>query len=257
MSKAKTTSAEISILEISTGRMTFALVGKTPLIYNRMTEKAKRDLLLPRRKKNAVERAASLKHDPVEEYRASVLRNVGNSAETRLALLASAFHGAMKSAALDLPGTRKSEIGRLTWVDGVQLSAYGVPKLLMSVVRMNDIARTPDIRTRAIVPEWACLVTVEFVMPNLTEKGIANLVAAAGLIAGVGDWRQEKGSGNFGQFRIVNEDDVDLRRIMAAGGRVPQDAALKNPECYDADTEELLAWYTAEVLNLHGKREAA
>ena len=37
-----------------------------------------------------------------------------------------------------------------------------------------------------------------------------------------------------------------------------QDAALADPVPYDADTEELLSWFSAEVVRLHGtKKEAA
>ena len=156
----------------------------------------------------------------------------------------------MSTAALDLPGTKKTEIGRLTWVVGTHVALYGVPELLMSVVRSADINKTPDIHTRAIVPAWACMVTVRFVQPKLTATAIANLMAAAGVIAGVGDFRQEKGKGNFGQFRLVNPDDAEFRKIVAEGGRVAQDEALLNYRCHDEETEELLDWYSAEVIRL-------
>ena len=37
----------------------------------------------------------------------------------------------------------------------------------------------------------------------------------------------------------------DVRLLLVGGG--PQEAALKNPTCVDEDTEELLAWFHAEV----------
>jgi hypothetical protein len=247
MAMKPTTTEEISVLEISEGMVTFCVIGNSPLIFNRMAEKAKRELLMPKGRKSTADRAASLKHHPTEEYRNSVYRNVGEAPKTRLKLPAPAFKGAMATAALDLPGTKKSEIGRLVWVQGEYVDVYGVPKLLMSVVRSADINKTPDIRTRAIVAEWACSVTIRFVKPKLQAKAIGNLMAAAGITAGVGDFRQEKGKGSFGQFRLVDATDPDFLRIISEGGRDAQDAGLEACEPYDWDTEELLDWFTKEL----------
>ena len=243
-------SAEISILRISTGQVSFRIVGQTPLIFNRMAEKAKRVLLLGGTKKTAADKAANLKHNPIEEYRDSVTRNKGDDRPTRLAVPSPAFKGAMMSAALDMPGAKRTEIGRLSWVEGYQVDLYGIPELFMSVVRSADMNKTPDIRTRAIVPMWACQVTVSFVEPKLNETAVGHLLAAAGLTAGVGDFRQEKGKGSFGQFRLVEDDDKEFNDIVKRGGRVAQDAALLRPECYDDDSRELLEFYSAEILRL-------
>lgn len=243
----KVETAEISVLEISQGNVQVAIVGTSPLIFNRMAEKAKRELLMPKGRKTAADRAQSLKHVPIDEYRNSVYRSIDPASVTRLCLPAPAFKGAMATAALDLPGTKKTEIGRLTWVTGTTVQVWGVPQLLMSVVRSADMAKTPDIRTRAILPEWCCILNVNFVRPKLHARAVCNLLAAAGITVGVGDFRQEKGKGSFGQFRLVEAGDADLKRIMATGGREAQDNALINPVCYDIDSEELLAWYDAEI----------
>lgn len=241
---------EISILEISQGAVSFGIIGTTPLIFNRMSEKAKRSLLLPSGRKNEAEKAANLKHDPIGEFRASVYRNPGDTPATRLKFPTAAFKGAMETAALDLPGTKKTEIGRLVSMPQANVDIYGIPKLLMSVVRSADMNRTPDIRTRAILAEWACIVTVQFVQPKLQAKGIGNLMAAGGITAGIGDWRQEKGSGNHGMYRLVGLEAADFKRIVAAGGRKVQDAMLDRYQCYDEETDELLSWYSAEIIRL-------
>ena len=64
---------------------------------------------------------------------------------------------------------------------------------------------------------------------------------------GVGDWRPEKGSGNFGQFELVSEDDADYLRIIETGGRQEQIDAMESPTPYDQDTEELLEWFNDEI----------
>ena len=121
-----------------------------------------------------------------------------------------------------------------------------MPQILLSVVRNSDQARTPDVRSRAILAEWASLFAVTFVTPNLNETAIANLGAAAGLIVGIGDWRPQKGKGNYGQFRLAGADDAAWKRLVDTAGREVQDAALEDPAPYDIDTAELLEWFGAE-----------
>jgi hypothetical protein len=244
----KSENVEITILEISQGSVDVAIIGTKPIYFNRMAEKAKRELLLPKGRKTAADRAQSLKHDPVSEFRNSVYRNYGDSCATRLCFPTPAFKGAMMTAALDLPGTKKTEIGRLAWVENYSVDLYGIPMLKMDVVRSADMNRTPDIRTRAIVTEWCCLMSVSFTQPKLSARSVLNLIAAGGITCGVGDFRQEKGKGSFGQYRLAEANDKDLKRIMKLGREV-QDEALENYKCFDGETEELFDWYLVEVAN--------
>ena len=98
------------------------------------------------------------------------------------------------------------------------------------------------------MPTWACLLNVTFADPALNEKTVLNLLAAAGMFAGVGDWRTEKGSGNYGSFRLAGTDDAELKTILKAGTRRAQIAAMNSPTFYDEETEELFNWYTTEVV---------
>lgn len=246
--RKNTATEEVSeILKVTQGQFECCIVGTSPIILNRMSEKAKRELLMPRGRKNAVEKATTLKHNPIEEYRASAYRLPDPNALTYLAHLSTAFKGALRTAALDMPGAKKSQIGRLTYIAGDYVGIYGLPKLLMSVTRSADINKTPDIRTRAIVPHWACRVVVTYVQPLIRAQAVANLLAAAGLTIGVGDWRPEKGAGSYGQFRIADQNDPEFAAIVKDGGRKAQIDAIETPVCYDDESAELLAWYDDEV----------
>lgn len=245
--KSTDTSGEVVIVEMARGVMDFCILGTSPLICNRMAEKARMELLAPKGRKTAADKAGSLKHDPLAEYRASPYTLVDPNAPTLLAMLPTAFKQAMASAALDMPGTKKAQIGRLVSVDWDKAPLWGVPQLFMAVTRSADMARTPDVRTRCIVPEWACRLRVSFMKPVLREQSVVNLLAAAGELSGIGDWRQQKGSGSFGAFRLVGADDPDFVRITTAGGREAQRAAMENPEPYDEETSELYAWFDVEI----------
>lgn len=246
MATKKNTSQETSvdILEVERGTLDVCVLGTSPIILNRMSEKAKRELLMPKGRKTAVEKATSLKHNPMEEYQASAY--TVPSGDTLLAVLATSFKGAMATAALDLPGAKKAQIGRLTYVNGDRVGLYGIPQLFMSVTRSADMNKTPDVRTRAIVPEWACRLSITFIKPLMRPQAVMNLLAAAGMSIGVGDWRPEKGKGNYGQFAIVDASDAKFKEILKRGTRAAQIKALDAPECYDDETTSLLSWFDDE-----------
>jgi len=243
-----TTHTITDVLKVTKGTFECCLLGTgTGIILNRMSEKVQHELLMPRGRKTTAEKAITLKHDPFAEYRAAPYTLKDPKAATLLAHVSAAFKKAVMTASLDLPGAKKAQIGRLTYVEGEYVPIYGLPKLFMRPVRSADMNRTPDIRTRLIIPVWAARLQITFVQPLIRPQAIANLLAAAGMTAGVGDWRPEKGAGNYGTFKIVDQDDPEYRRVVATGGRAVQIAGLENPVCYDDETTELLSWYDAEL----------
>jgi hypothetical protein len=251
MAKAKGIIECIEVEPLRVGSMDVWIKGITPLFFNRLATKAKRELLFPRGRKTTAEKQQLLKHDPMAEYRDTMGKRAGRG-PTRIVMPAPAIKGAMATAALETKGTNKTQIGRLVWVTGYSVDVYGVPKLDMRPVRSADMNKTPDIRTRAILPEWCMMVTIQFVKPQMSEQAIMQLLSNGGIIVGVGDFRQEKGKGNFGQFEVSTE--AACKKIVKEGGLKAQDEAIKNPDCFDADSEELLGWFHEEV-KLRGKSE--
>ena len=247
MAKKNSGPANIDVVRVTEEAMTFCVVGMSPFVCNTMSAKVKGQLLLPPRRKSKSERESTLKHDPMREFVDSAMRSRGDEAETRILFPAAGFKRSMATAALEIPGVNKTQINRLCWSEGHAVSIYGVPELWMTVVRSADMARTPDVRTRAIVPEWASRVTMRYVTPNLNRQSVGNLFSSAGVFIGVGDGRPEKGALSFGRFEIVSEDDERYQRIVQSGGREAQDAAFAEPTCFDQETEELLEWWNAEV----------
>lgn len=240
---------EIMVLAVEHGICSMNLIGRTPLIFNRMSEKAKRQLLSPSPRRKAIERVEA-KHNPLQEYRDSVYRR--NDGPTLLYFPTTAFKAAMATASADIKGVAKAQINRLVYLPEDKQSIYGMPQLLMSVVRSADIQKTPDIRTRAILPAWGVRVTMAFVKPILNEEIVATLLANAGITVGIGDFRQEKGKGSHGTFELVADNDPRWRQLQDEA-RAVQTAALETPQCYDDESADLFNWWKEQA----GQKNAA
>lgn len=252
MAIKKAEAGTLQIDALKQGRVTLTLVGTTPFFFNAMSAKAKRSLLIGGGKKTAAERK-ELKHDPEEEFRDSIYRMPNG--ETLLGFPAPGVKGAMATAALETPGVTKSSVQRLIFLPEQKIRMWGKPFLRMDVVRSADMNKTPDIRTRAFLPRWVAEVDIAFVTPTLSAHAIVSLLANAGVIVGLGDYRQEKGRGSYGTFAVTGEGGGEWASYIAevkAEGRAVQDAAMENPEYADDDTAALMEMLTEE----RGRRAA-
>lgn len=246
MMKKKQESASIEVNEINMEEIRFNVLGTSPMIMNRFSQKAWQELLLPTARQSKATLESKLKHDPPAEFRGALYRNRSPKTPALIHVPNGAFHGAIAQAGVDMPGAAKAKLERLTSVVDVNINLFGVPYLFMAMVRNSDMNRTPDVRTRPIFPDWACTVTVRYVKQLITQQTIANLFGAAGVIVGIGDWRPQKG-GSYGTWTLVSDSNAAFKSIVSKQGRKAQQAAYDNPVCFDTDSEELMAWFTAEL----------
>lgn len=248
MAVKKAEAGTLQIDALKQGRVTLRMIGTTPLYFNAMSAKAKRTLLIGGGKKTAAEKK-DLKHDPEQEFRDSVYRQP--SGPTLLGFPAPGVKGAMATAALETPGVTKTSVQRLIFLPQQRINIWGKPFLKMDVVRSADMARTPDVRTRAFLPRWCAEVDIAFVTPTLSVHSVVSLLANAGVIVGIGDFRQEKGRGSYGTFAVAGDDLGDWSDYWAevtAEGRAVQEAAMADPEFADDETAELMAMLDDERL---------
>lgn len=239
-------SMDMQELEMKLGRITFCIVGTSPMLMHRFAFKQQREILFPSPKKNRAERESSLKHNPEQEFRDACYLNRDPNSPALFHIPQMSFSAALANAALDVPGATKSKLMRLAKVSSPQIDLFGIPRLHMAMTRSSDIAKTPDIRTRPIFPRWACKVEVDYVSSLLKQGQIAALMATAGVIIGIGDWRSQKG-GMYGGFRLAAENDPEYLDILKTEGREAQLKAFKHPVCHDAESEELLTWFKEEA----------
>lgn len=241
----KETSVEIHVPELRRGVVRLRIIGQTPMFQNRMAAKAKQQLLVGGRKKTAADKA-SIKHHPIAEFRDSLERT--REGPTALGLRVVAMKAAMCTAALETAGITKTSAQRLLFMPGELAALYGTPQLRMDVVRSADINRTPDVRTRAFLPKWGAEIEIHHVLPQLPVSSVVTLACNAGVLVGIGDFRQEKGKGAFGSFRVVSADtpDAEWDDLVANHGRAAQLAAIESPQFADDDTAELMEYFYAE-----------
>lgn len=246
MAKKKAESEEIQVPILKQASAKLRIVGTTPLFQNRMAHKAKTTLLVGGKRKTAVERA-QIKHDPYTEYRDSA--EILADGPTGLGLRVTAVKGAMCTAALETAGITKTSAQRLLFLPGDLVPLYGTPQLRMDVVRSADMNRTPDVRSRAYLPRWGAEIEIRFITPQLSASAVVALLCNAGVLVGVGDFRQEKGKGSFGSFRVLGEgqEDAEWDELIAHHARAAQLQAIKDPEPADDDTRELLEFFAAEA----------
>ena len=238
---AKKTTDTLQIDALKQGRVTLRLIGTTGMYFNAMSAKAKRTLLIGGGKKTAAQRKG-IKHDPEQEFRDSVYRQPDG--DTLLCFPAPGIKAAMATAALETPGVTKTSVQRLIFLPQQKVNIWGKPQLKMDVVRSADMAKTPDIRTRAFLPRWCSEVDIAFVTPTLSVHSIVSLLSNAGVVCGIGDFRQEKGKGSFGTFAVAGSEDMgDWQYVwdeITAEGRTVQQAALDTPEYADQETADLM-----------------
>lgn len=88
----KVQTSDVEIMEIHTKQVTFNIVGISPMIMHRFDQKAWRELLLPSQAKNRAEKAMTLKHDPVAEFRGAIYMSRNPKGPTAIHVPSGSFH---------------------------------------------------------------------------------------------------------------------------------------------------------------------
>lgn len=247
--KKAATSGTMEIHTLKQGRVKLRMIGQTPMYFNSMGAKAWRDLLVGGGKKTAAEKK-DIKHNPEQEFRDSVYKQP--KGDTLLCFPAAGVKGAMCTAALETAGITKTSVQRLIFLPESHVRIWGKPYLKMDIVRSADMNKTPDVRTRAYLPNWCAEIEIRFVTPTLSNMSIVSLLANAGTVVGIGDFRQEKGRGSYGTFSVAGSENMgDQQAIwdeITQEDRSVQELAMEHPECADEQTAELMQFIQEERL---------
>ena len=199
----------IEINKIGTETLIVPIVGVSPLIVHKFSEKAKRQML------DAMQGRKSPKapKDPEAEYEAAAYRLDDGG----YGFPAIAFKAATVSAArffdksVTMVSLRQTLFfsGEMSKTEGqLMVRIEGEPVMREDVVRVGNGGT--DLRYRPMFSEWQTELEITYVRSMLTRESVLSLVEAGGLGVGVGEWRPEK-RGDMGTFRIDDTREVEVR----------------------------------------------
>jgi len=202
------TEATIVIDKIATETLLVPILGTAPLIVNRFTEKAKRQML----DKMQGRKSPKGIRDPEADYENAFYRFEDGSYGVPslgfwLATIGAArFYSAVTMTALKqflLPF--RGEPG----TDGTMLvKVTGEPHMREDAV---TVGRTRDLRYRPEFWPWSTTLTVSYVSTLLSRSSVLSLIDAGGLGVGICEWRPERG-GPFGTYRVDPDREVEVLR---------------------------------------------
>jgi hypothetical protein len=199
--------ATVQIDRIDAETIQVPIIGTTPLIVHRFSEKAKRQMLDNMQGKRTPKQAK----DPEAEYQAAFY----NLKDGRYGFPAVGVKQAMVSATRLFGKDVSMVLVRQTiFVHGEPgddqqplVPVEGEPVMREDVVTVGRGGS--DLRYRPMFSEWRADVQITYVKASFTRGSVLTLLDAAGLGVGIGEWRPEK-NGDFGQFKIDETRDVEV-----------------------------------------------
>lgn len=208
------TKKDESIIEILPIDIRFAeinIVGDTPLIVHKWSEKAKREMLEKQMKvaktkgKDAKSPVADfidslywLEGEPEKKTEDSFMQAVGGA---KFGFPATAFKASAVAAGFRAGVLKNKVIANGAFhIMGEFVEIKGTPQMREDMVRVG--MGTADIRYRGEFPVWSTTVTIRYNAAVLTLEQIVNLFNLGGFACGVGEWRPEKGGTN-GMYHIA------------------------------------------------------
>jgi hypothetical protein len=190
MAKQKEQVVELKRLDIQ--KITLTLVGDSPLIMHKWSEKAKKEMLDKQMKKAKTAKAAK---DPEQDYKDSLYEYPGGGyGFPTIGIKAAAVNAAAQCDMF------KTDARATFHIDGELVKIDGEPEPREDMVRVG--MGTADIRYRGEFKNWSTTFTIRYNASVLSAEQIVNLFNAAGFGVGIGEWRPQK-SGSYGRFHVA------------------------------------------------------
>jgi hypothetical protein len=206
----QTIDTPIQIPKIDVRQMQITLVGDSPLICHRWSEKAKKEILDKQMKKAKTGKTAK---DPHRDFLDSLYwlsprpETVTDKElkEATFGFPAVAFKAAAVTACGEVDGMKMTQARRRFHIDGEHVVIEGTPTMRDDMVRVG--MGTADIRFRAEFKTWRATLTISFNAATISPEQLTNLLNLAGFGIGIGEWRSEK-TGSFGRFHVATTADM-------------------------------------------------
>lgn len=200
---------EIPALDIKIANI--RIVGDSPLIMHKWSEKAKKEILDKQMKvaKSKGHDAKSpmadfinsmywLEGEPEEKTQEAFEKAIANGA--RFGFPATAVKAAAVAAAYRAEIVKnKVSMNGAFHIMGEFVEIHGTPIIREDMVKVG--MGTADIRYRGEFPTWWAEFTVRYNAGVLSLQQLINMISMGGFACGIGEWRAEKG-GTFGMYHV-------------------------------------------------------
>lgn len=197
---------QIHIDRIPAETIRVPLVGTSPLIVHRFSEKAKQMLDAMQGRKTPKE-----PKDPEAEFQSSLyfLKDGETYGFPVIAFKAATVGAGRFYSQLTMTSLKQSLFFRgEPGDDGRQMARIdGDPIMREDTVRVGRGGA--DLRYRGQFTEWSTAVDVTYVKSALTRESVLSLIDAGGMGIGVGEWRPER-DGDFGTYQIDPTREVEV-----------------------------------------------
>ena len=225
MAKTADANDKLMVTTVEIRTATIRIVGDSPLIMHKWSEKAKKMILDKQTKETKtkgreakipfqdfIDSAYWLTEKPHgnsdEECEKAFINAVENGARWGFPVTAIKQATASASTYNEL-GIAKTKIRAAFFIEGegpeLLAEVKGcVPEMREDMVRVGGMSKTADIRHRAQFNNWYMDLNIKYNNNGaITLEQIINLINIGGLTCGIGEWRPEK-DGSFGMYHVEN-----------------------------------------------------
>lgn len=193
------TPAAITIPRINVQTMEITLIGDSPLISHRWSEKAKKQIL---DKQMKVATSAKEAKDPIQDYKDSLYVHPDGG----YGFPCIAFKNAAVGACRFTDGIKMTAARGAFHIEGEMAQIEGEPSMREDMVRIS--MDTADIRYRGEFKHWRTRLRIRYNTSVLSPEQIINLFNLAGFGVGVGEWRPER-DGSYGCFHVADGNELE------------------------------------------------
>lgn len=210
MAKTVTSEILIQVPKINLQNMAINIVGVTPLIVHKWSEKAKKEMLdkmmgnktKAREHKSPVrdfiEATYWLSEQPKEFTEEAFEQSIADGAKFGFPSISFKIAAASAAYRNKISKDKVSIMGAF-YINGEFVEINGDPVMREDMVTVNN--GSPDIRYRPEFKEWTARLNITYNADVITPVELVNLINLSGFSVGVGEWRPEKG-GQFGMFKV-------------------------------------------------------
>jgi len=188
----------IEIPQPKFGMLKVVVVGDSPLVCHRWSEKQKKVLADKQQKKATGPRQAK---DPEAEYKDSLYTLPGKKGYYFPTV---AFKKAMVDACSFVSDLTKVAARGAFHVVGEYVQLEGKPVMREDIVVVAN--GNPDLRYRGEFKQWSAELCIRFFESFISAEQILNLLNTAGFAIGVGESRPQK-NGSWGMFHVADRKE--------------------------------------------------